>query len=121
MEIVYIVIPLAMLIGFFITRNAVLGWLNVPFWMVFAAYAYTLSNTPATGIFDINYGLMWGSIACVLVCAMYSFSIGRKPDEDEDEKPAEGYIDEDRKERLSRIRSKGAARRAERRMNRNLR
>jgi len=117
-----LIVPAACLIGFFATRNAVLGWLNVPFWMVAAAYAYTESTTPATGVWDWYYGLFWAAIACLIACALYAFSIGRKPDEDEDENSdGETPVDEDRKERLSRIRSKGAARRAENRMNRGVR
>lgn len=123
MEIVYVIIPLALIGYFFFTKNAVAGWLAAIFWFVLAAYFYTLSGTPAGGAFDLQMGMMWGSIAGGIACSLYAFSIGKnkdKDDEDEvpDDKPyVDGSIDET-DERIKRIHRKRKEKRMMSKINR---
>lgn len=132
MEITYALIPVILTIIFFITRNAVLGWLCVPFWFTMAAYAYSESGVPTGGAFDLEYGLMWGAVACGIALSLYAFSIGRKEDLDEDELPDNTpYVDgsreqtnksdksqEESNKRVKRIQRKRKEKRAMARINR---
>lgn len=122
MYLVYVSGGLAVVLSLvlFFTKNAISGWLSGIFWAVFAAVMYTRSSVPIGGSFDAEYGLMWGGIAGLIVCTLYSWSIGRDKDkDDEDELPDNTpYVDEERADRIKRIRQKGRNKRIENSINR---
>ena len=79
----FIAIPTLLLLGFVFSKNAVLGWISAVFWAVMAGFAYVESTTPTTGVFDLYYGLMWGSVGALIACVLYAFSIGRDKDKED--------------------------------------
>ncbi len=61
---------LVLTIAGYLRRQATLTFAAAGFWVVFAVYAYTLSATPKTGIWDTNYGMFFICVGLVIVCSL---------------------------------------------------
>ena len=81
-------LAISLTIAMFLSRNAMLGFPCVIFWVILGAYAYTLSTTPWG---DWQYFLFFGSFGMAIFCAFAAFGLREQKDTGTDE---DEFIDE---------------------------